>query len=63
MNNKFSTIKKSKETELNKLLEQKKNWKSMSSNERYKLHHKIISLESDIKNLNLYKEIKNKFML
>ena len=35
----------------------------MSSNERHELHNNIVTLESDIKSLNLYSEIKNKFKL
>ncbi len=63
MKRKFNSIKKFKEEKLFNLLEKKKNWKSMSSTERHELHHEIINLESDIKHLNLYKEIKSKFQL
>ena len=63
MKTKFNTLKKYKEKELYKLLEMKKNWKIMSSNERHELHNNIVTLESDIKSLNLYSEIKNKFKL
>lgn len=63
MKQKFSVVKKNKENELNKLIQMKSNWKEMSSKELFKLHKKIVSVESEIEQLQIFKKIKNKFKL